>query len=190
MDHLRNLYISRVGVSEHVQLQHTKSTRQLLFQNELIPSLNVEMQQKITRMSHQNLPKGHALEGEPEGNKLDKDIKAYLTEVFNRGTGPNNRKEDPAELAVRIRRVPAETGPGFRFQPNQWPSKEQITSFFCRLFAEQKKQVPKARPFAKTSKTAKEYQQVWSINGKVTFKGRCGLCLAFDWKGYVTRLSG
>ena len=32
--------------------------------------------------------------------------------------------------------------------------------------------------------------QNWSINTKVTFKGRCGLCLAFDCKGHVTSRSG
>ena len=37
-----------------------------------------------------------------------------------------------------------------------------------------------------TSYLHAKFEQNWSINGRDTFKGRCGLCLAFDGQGHET----
>ena len=102
-------------------------------------------------------------------------------------------------------------------QRPQWPLKVTLafmdqfcSNFACRQLIDHPEQLvtcplqskAKQRPQRPLKVTLAFVDQFWffnnklplhqfrSINAKVTFKGCCGLCLAFDCKGHVTSRSG
>ena len=135
MDAHRLLYINKTGISEKYQQMTSKDARKMAFTSQWVPEIHDSILPNIVRTE---LPKGHALEDKKRGNVLTEDVKAYLTERFNRGLGPQNRKDDPEILAITMRSVPGDDG-NPRFTRDQWLTKQQIQSYFCRLFAAQKK---------------------------------------------------
>lgn len=82
--------------------------------------------------------KGWALQQKKKPQRMTKSVKEFLTEKFNKGAR-SGQKADPVQVAKEMKYVRDPKG-GIMFSTDEWRSAKQISSFFSRMSAQQRKQ--------------------------------------------------
>ncbi|KAI8489034.1 hypothetical protein Bbelb_332580 [Branchiostoma belcheri] len=81
---------------------------------------------------------GWAIRAVKGGQRMSDNVKAYLTDIFNKGAR-TGQKADAVQVAQEMQHVRGSDGK-LLFQPSEWRTAKQITSFFARLSAAQRQQ--------------------------------------------------
>lgn len=79
----------------------------------------------------QQTVKGWALKTITRSSRMTENVKSYLTQMFNRGAKEGN-KADARRVEHDMKHAHAARGE-LLFQPNEWQTSKQITSFFSNL---------------------------------------------------------
>ncbi|KAI8515676.1 hypothetical protein Bbelb_064890 [Branchiostoma belcheri] len=74
---------------------------------------------------------GWAIRAVKGGQRMSDNVKAYLTDIFNKGAR-TGQKADAVQVAQEMQQVRGSDGK-LLFQPSEWRTAKQITSFFARL---------------------------------------------------------
>ena len=80
----------------------------------------------------QQTVKGWALKNIMRSSRMTENVKSYLTQMFNRGAKEGN-KADSKQVEHDMKHARDATGE-LLFQPNEWRTSKQITTFFLQPF--------------------------------------------------------
>jgi len=129
MDQAKVMYISKNGISQKYQGKTFQQTRKMIFHGEMLPAVDPHF---LNSGHKEELKPGHALPPARVSHRFSKEQKDFMINRFNRGVGNQKHLRKMAKL-VELEMHKS----GFKVE--EWLSEKQITSYWGKLAADQRK---------------------------------------------------
>ena len=129
MDQAKVMYISKNGISQKYQGKTFQQTRKMIFHGEMLPAVDPHF---LNSGHKEELKLGHALPPARVSHRFTKEQKDFMIDRFNRGVGNQKHLRKYAKLvALEMHKA--------GFEVEEWLSEKQITSYWGKLAADQRK---------------------------------------------------
>ena len=129
MDQAKVMYISKNGISQKYQGKTFQQTRKMIFHGEMLPAVDPHF---LNSGHKEELKPGHALPPARVSHRFSKEQKDFMINRFNRGVGNQKHLRKMAKL---VELEMHKSG----FEVEEWLSEKQITSYWGKLAADQRK---------------------------------------------------
>ena len=129
MDQAKVMYISKNGISQKYQGKTFQQTRKMIFHGEMLPAVDPHF---LNSGHKEELKPGHALPPARVSHRFTKEQKDFMISRFNQGVGNQKHLRKYAKIvALEMHKA--------GFEVEEWLSETQITSYWGKLAADQRK---------------------------------------------------